>query len=105
MEIRSFEVDYDSDNRRRVLFTRDRGRIVEFVVQFETYLDGKWKPVIRYDCSHGTPHRDVYDRRGRRVRIHEALRVSPTNEEALTFAVQDLNERWQRYLYQFIRGT
>lgn len=105
METRSFEVDYDSDNRRRVLFTKDYGRIVEFVVQLETYLDGRWKPVVRYDSSHGFPHRDLYDRQGRKVRAHEELRACTTNEETLTFAVQDVNENWQRYLLQFLRGT
>lgn len=104
METRSFEVSYDSDNRRRVLFTKNRGRIVEFVVQFETFVDGRWKSVVRYDSSHGFPHRDLYDRRGRKVKAHEALKSCSTAEEALTFALQDINQNWQRYLDRFLRG-
>jgi hypothetical protein len=49
----------DAKNRIRVRFKKYRGRIVEFVVQYETLVSAQWQPVIRYDTAHGSPHTDV----------------------------------------------
>jgi len=35
-----------------------RGRVIRFLVQYETFVEGAWRPVIRYDTAHGFPHVD-----------------------------------------------
>lgn len=50
----------DAKNRVRVRFKKDRGRIVDFVVQYETLIKGDWRPIVRYDTAHGQPHTDIF---------------------------------------------
>ena len=33
-------------------------------MQYETRLEGKWFPVVRYDTEHGFAHRDLLDKKG-----------------------------------------
>jgi hypothetical protein len=35
-----------------------------FIVQYETKVDGKWLPVVRYDTKYGFVHRDLPDKKG-----------------------------------------
>jgi hypothetical protein len=71
------------------------------VVQYETRVQGTWRPVARYDTAHGFFHIDVYTARGSmkyRVEIADL-------GEALTFAIDDLKTNWQRYKQQLLRGS
>jgi hypothetical protein len=69
-------------------------------VQLEMEVEGEWKPVVRYDCSHKFIHRDAYNLRGKQRKEELGL----TYEEALTFADEDIDENWERYQTAFIRG-
>jgi len=81
--------------------SQDRGgRVVNFVVQLEVEVEGEWKQVVRYDCTHKFVHRDSYDLRGKQRK--EAIDLS--YEEALTFADEDLDENWERYGLTFLAG-
>jgi hypothetical protein len=52
----------------RVRIVTERPRIVtSFTVQYEAVIDGRTYPVVRYDCAHGDPHRDMLDADGRNV--------------------------------------
>jgi hypothetical protein len=67
------------------------------VVQYETFFDGNWHPVARYDTAHGFFHQDLSTSRGNlkyRIAVHDL-------GQALTYAIQDLKENWQRYRRQF----
>jgi len=46
------------NDRKRHQHVIDRGRVIQFVVQYETFVEGEWRPVIRYDTAHGFPHVD-----------------------------------------------
>ena len=51
----------------RVAFDRDRGRKTDFLVQLEVLVEGRWRPVVRYDTAHGQAHRDLLAWNGRVV--------------------------------------
>ncbi len=53
------ELGIHRTDRLRFRFKKDRGKIVDLVVQFEILVGEKWKAVVRYDCSHGFFHRDT----------------------------------------------
>ena len=38
---------------------RIKGQVIDFAIQYETFIDGEWFPVVRYDTSHGFAHRDI----------------------------------------------
>jgi len=89
------------DDRKRHEHVTEQGRVTRFIVQYETFIEGAWRPVIRYDTAHGFPHMD-------RIRADGAVEKVPllTRDlgEALTFADQDIDENWERYKEAFLKG-
>ena len=89
------------NDRKRHEHVTDRGQVIQFVVQYETFVDGEWQSVIRYDTAHGFPHVD-------RIRADGTVEKIPllTNDlgEALTFADQDIDENWERYKEAYLKG-
>jgi hypothetical protein len=80
-------------------FKRD---ILGFVVQYETRLEGKWLPVVRYDTRHGFAHRDLLDKKGKK---RKTPMFSEDYSEALTFAEYDIQSNWRLYKQHFLKGA
>ena len=63
---------------------------------------GGWalKPVARYDCAHGHPHRDLVDADGN---VIDKL-GSPAGRlaQALDHAIMDIKAHWPRYRADFL---
>lgn len=77
-----------------------RGRVAGFVVQLEIEIDGQLFPVVRYDCAHGQPHRDILDASGH-VIAKEWLQYR--RDAALAHAHRDLRANWRQYREDFLR--
>jgi len=89
-------------DRVREHHVRNRGKIISFTVQYETLWRGDWLPVVRYDTAHGFAHRDLYNARGRSMKI--PLFVRDYNQ-ALSFAELDLKAHWRIYRERFVKGA
>lgn len=76
------------------------GKILEFILQLEINIEGKWYPIVRYDTSHGFAHRDYCHPDGSTEKT--PLFVSNYNE-ALTFAQEDINLNWELYSEHFLK--
>ena len=85
-------------DRLGVQFSLEGGRVLRFVVQYETRLADKYVPVVRYDTAHGTPHRDLLDINGNSL---EKTDLDLTNEEALSLGWNDLTKNWRSYRAAF----
>ncbi len=85
----------------RVRLDIHRGQVRAFTLQLETYVDGRWWPVVRYDSAHGQPHRDILDWDGR---VIDKFWLSPTmtNKEAVRYAQQDLSDNAAAYRAAFM---
>lgn len=60
--LHDFETGLD---RLRVHFVTERGRVIAIVViQYEAYIDGEWRAIVRFDEAHGYFHRDVMSPEG-----------------------------------------
>jgi hypothetical protein len=77
-----------------------KGRILNFVVQYETKIGDIWYPVVRYDTAHGFFHRDLM-RPGKSV-LKTRLYENDLNK-ALTRSEADIKERWQSYKAIFLK--
>lgn len=88
------------NDRKRHEHVTERGRVVRFTVQFETFIHGEWHPVVRYDMAHGFPHIDRILPGGDVEKI--PLPVADL-ADALTFADDDIDENWPRYKEEFLR--
>jgi hypothetical protein len=85
----------------RVDFETDRGTVVALhAVQYETRVEGQWRPVARYDTAHGFFHLDLSTVRGA---VKYRIFVQDLSQ-ALTFAIDDLKANWQFYKRRFRGG-
>ena len=77
-----------------------KGDVVDVTIQYETLHQAKWIPIVRYDCSHGFFHRDVLLPSGGKEK--EAIAIERL-EDALSYAEQDLRDRWESYKQRYMR--
>jgi len=88
-------------DRYRHKHVRRKGKIVYFSVQYETMIEEKWYPVVRYDMSHGFAHRDLMNIKAESVKTPLFMQ---DYDDALTFAESDLKINWELYKERFLRG-
>lgn len=84
-------IGVEGNKQLRFFICYEKGKVTEFAVQLEVLEHGKWMPVVRYDTSHGAPHRDTLDRRGNLLE-KKFLKLGTLNE-VLEYAEQDLLDR------------
>ena len=90
----------DEVEKLRIKIHTDKGKILDIVVQYESYLNNKWKPIVRYDCSHGFFHRDVlYPGDEKEKQFIPII----TLEDALKYAEQDIKDRWKFYKERYLK--
>ena len=91
----------DGLNRIRVRLQIERGEVLRYVVQYETVVEGKIYPVVRYDSAHGYPHRDLLDWNGNVV---ERIWLAPVDYgAAATEAIAALDRDWPQPREAFLR--
>jgi hypothetical protein len=95
-----FTYRYSLDARKRERFVKEKGKIVEFMVQLEIRVGDRWQEAIRYDCAHGFVHCDRYNLKGEQ----EKQMLNWTLDEALTQAEEDLDDHWNIYRERFLKG-
>jgi hypothetical protein len=89
-----FYLTTEATDRLRVTARKDKGEILEFVVQYETVVSGEWRPVVRYDTAHGFAHKDIIKANGEVVK--QPL-FFETYNMAFTYATLDLKANWRQY--------
>jgi hypothetical protein len=78
----------------RLRIKTENGKVVDIVVQYESFVNGKWTPIVRYDCAHGFFHRDLlYPKDEKEKQIVNITSL----ENALNYAEQDIKDRWEFY--------
>ncbi len=94
---------HDETDFVRVRIRIDRGRVVQFTVQYEAVVEEETFPIVRYDSAHGTPHRDTLDRSSRVVAKDWLVEMSLA--AALTGAIADIKANWTAYREEILRRT
>jgi hypothetical protein len=95
-----FQLDGHGLDWYRFRIVTDRGHVVLFTTQYETTVDGRRVPVVRYDNAHGFAHRDRLNRRG------DVIEKSPfaeglTPAQALNIDIRDIRSNWRKYRQDF----
>ncbi len=83
----------------RVRFAKDKGHIVWFVVQLETFLNDDWRAISRYDTSHGFVHRDDIKPNGDQIKSVPMSFLD--NESAMNFAIEDFQLNYALYIERY----
>jgi hypothetical protein len=89
------------NDRLRVYAQKDKGAILEFVVQYEALISREWQPIVRYDTAHGFAHKDIMKPDGEVIK--QPLYFESYNL-AFTYATIDLKANWKKYIEDFGRG-
>lgn len=100
---KEFVVPLDGNNQLRLRITTDQGQIVDFVVQYETLVVGRFLPVVRYDASHGHGHRDLLDKQGNEIE-KRWMPAHFTLKQCLDEGKRDLRSNWRKYQERFLKG-
>ena len=87
-------LSHEQKDRLRVIAFKEKGRIIRFVAQYETFIKDEWQNVVRYDTAHGIAHKDIIHPDGSVDK--QPLHFNDFNS-AFTFAVQDLKISWKWY--------
>ena len=96
-----FKVMLTMVDRYRHEHIRLKGTVFGFMVQYETNLEEKWVPVVRYDIRHGLAHRDLMNKRGEK---RKTPMFTQNFNEALTFAEFDIRSNWRIYKERYLKG-
>lgn len=86
-------------DRLRIRLRTERGQLTDIVVQYEALIKGEWAAIVRYDTSHGYPHRDVLHPNGAKDKYSLSF---PDLKAFLQYAEQDLKDRWEWYKERFL---
>ena len=89
-----------NQDRYRHYHLSRRGRVIEFIVQYEALIKGKWRAIVRYDTAHGRPHKDIVHPDGTQTKIEFPYY---RNEKVLTIGQNDIRDNWERYREQYER--
>ena len=71
-----------------------------FRIQYETYLDGRWHVVLRYDTAHGFPHCDTLHPDGRE---DKAEFPDASHDDVLTMGEQEIKSNWRKHRERYVR--
>lgn len=86
-------------DRIRIHFTVEGGRVTNFVVvQYEAYIDGQWRAIVRFDEAHGFFHRDMMSPNNEQQKT--VLSATDKNQ-ALNQAITEIRENWVEYRRQY----
>jgi len=91
----------ESTDRLRVNAKKEKGEILEFVVQYEALISEDWKPIVRYDTAHGFAHKDIMRADGEVIK--QPLFFESYNL-AFTYATIDMKANWKKYREDLERG-
>jgi len=93
-------LDNQQLNRLRVRLITENGELIDVMYQYESFIRGEWRAIVRYDCAHGFFHRDVLMPNGDKEK--KTIEIDSL-KNASKYAEQDLKDRWEWYKERFIK--
>lgn len=96
------QVDGTTRFRIHLYKKHGKGRLYNFIYQLETFHDGGWKPVVRYNNFHGFIHKDIFDKDGNRIKREIFGKISI--REGTKIADRDLKANHKKYIKEFLES-
>ena len=96
---KSYVVELSETDRLRFHISMDHNVINSVVIQYETEINGRYCPIVRYDTAHGFFHRDIMAPDG--GDIAKDFVAFFATKEAIDFAYKDLRYNWRQYREAF----
>jgi hypothetical protein len=96
---KQYEIIFTLTDWLRVRVLTKRGRVFQFLVQYEALIDDQLHVISRYDNAHGFIHQDTFDPDGKRQR---RILSDYTAEYALNAAIEDFRTHWKQYRARYV---
>ena len=93
-------LDKLGQERLRVKMVINKGKLTDLVFQYESFINGNWEEIVRYDIAHGFFHRDFINAKGEKEKVRIEIQDLKT---AATFAEQDIKDKWEFYKSKYIK--
>lgn len=90
----------DEDRIRCEILT-EKGKVFEFLVQYEAFIYNKWVAVARYDTRHDHVHLDLISQDGT---TKKKWFYHMDFNEGLYYAYEDIENNWKRYRERYLSG-
>lgn len=87
-----------SEDKVRINFSKNRGKISKFIVQYYTKVEKRWRTVMRIDNCHGYPHKHTYHLRKKEF----VLLLSQDNNMAFTEAQNFIRTNFKKIKENFL---
>ena len=65
-----YPIRLTEEDRVRVLFLKDRGKIKHFVIQYYALINGRWRTIMRIDTCHEFPHKHTYHLKTKEYKVN-----------------------------------
>lgn len=86
------------EDKVRIHFSKNRGKISKFIVQYYTKVEKRWRTVMRIDNCHGYPHKHTYHLR----KSEFVLLLSQDNNVAFTEAQNFIKNNFKKIKENFL---
>lgn len=86
--------------RLRVKLTIDKNKLIDFVLQYESFINEQWREIVRYDLAHGFFHRDFITPTGEQEKTRIEMQDIKTSA---TYAEQDIKDKWEFYKAKYLK--
>ena len=98
---KAYTIVLSSEDEIRISLVREGKQVTEFAVQYVARIQGQWQAIVRFDTAHGRPHMDIGHPDGTQEKRDFPFYSYNT---ALTYAIRDVQERWEFYRQRYERG-
>jgi len=86
-------------DKLRISFTKHKGKILKFVVQYYSLTGSRWRTIMRIDNSHGFSHRHVYHLRKKELRVVLSGDTNSAFTESKTYILKNFQRIKENYLF------
>jgi hypothetical protein len=87
------------EDKLRIEFTQDRGKILKFVVQYYSLINSRWRTIMRIDNCHGFPHRHVYHLRKMEFKVVLSKDANTAFTEGKEYILKNFQKIAQNFLF------
>jgi hypothetical protein len=99
------KVDYiqslTEEDKVRICFRENRGKIEHFVVQYRALIRGRWFTIMRIDTCHGYPHKHTFYLHNRQY----VIKLSGDMNIVFTESVKFVKENFPKIKENFLNAN
>jgi len=99
MQTKEYTQSLTDKDRLCITFTKHRGKILKFVVQYYSLTGSRWRTIMRIDNCHGFPHRHVYHLRKKEYRTILDTDNNSAFTESKGYIIRNFSKIKENYIF------